>query len=347
MDIDTSTPEKKPDQPQDDVVVIELPAPSGWTKKFTPKRRRNEIIFISPTGEEIKSKKQLEQYLKSHPEGPAASEFDWGTGDTPRRSARLSEKSKATESPGSETPKKKQKNSSSKKGREEKNDADEDETADEDEGNAEEIKESAEVTMEDAEDAAKQGGEVVTGEILPDKDIAKDTEQKTDAGEVVTEEPGPDEDKDVNLKNKEDTVETNMDQGENPEAENKPSDGKNEAAEGKALPSTGPEDSNKGAESAPEALSHLPKPSDTPFVQESQAAEDSISMVAGEKAEEPTGGKVELMDQPNNEAPAEKVDSVEAVSASRDISKGEDGEKPEENHLPAEEASAGNQGTSS
>jgi hypothetical protein len=38
-----------------------------------------EVIFVSPTGEEIKSKRQLTQYLKAHPGGPASSEFDWGT----------------------------------------------------------------------------------------------------------------------------------------------------------------------------------------------------------------------------------------------------------------------------
>lgn len=52
--------------------------------QFTPKKgsasRRNEILFISPTGEEIRNKRQLEQYLKSHPGGPSSSEFDWGTG---------------------------------------------------------------------------------------------------------------------------------------------------------------------------------------------------------------------------------------------------------------------------
>lgn len=65
-----------------------LPKLDGITKK-------NEIIFIAPTGEEIHSKRQLDQYLKSHPGNPASSEFDWGTGETPRRSARISEKAKA------------------------------------------------------------------------------------------------------------------------------------------------------------------------------------------------------------------------------------------------------------
>jgi len=40
---------------------------------------RFEVLFVSPTGEEIKSKRQLTQYLKAHPGGPASSEFDWGT----------------------------------------------------------------------------------------------------------------------------------------------------------------------------------------------------------------------------------------------------------------------------
>ncbi|KAI8024766.1 Methyl-CpG-binding domain-containing protein 10 [Camellia lanceoleosa] len=51
-------------------------------KAGTPKN--NEIIFTAPTGEEIINRKQLEQYLKSHPGNPAISEFDWGTSETPR-----------------------------------------------------------------------------------------------------------------------------------------------------------------------------------------------------------------------------------------------------------------------
>ncbi|PON46326.1 Methyl-CpG DNA binding [Trema orientale] len=82
----------------EEVVSLELPAPPGWKKKVLPKQggtpKKNEIIFTAPTGEEISSKRQLEQYLKAHPGGPAASEFYWGTGETPRRSARISEKSK-------------------------------------------------------------------------------------------------------------------------------------------------------------------------------------------------------------------------------------------------------------
>ncbi|XP_077220579.1 uncharacterized protein LOC143854467 [Tasmannia lanceolata] len=83
-----------------EIVYVELPAPPGWKKKFTPKKggtpKKNEIAFIAPTGEEMTSRKQLELYLKSHPGCLAISEFDWGTGETPRRSARISEKAKAT-----------------------------------------------------------------------------------------------------------------------------------------------------------------------------------------------------------------------------------------------------------
>ncbi|KAL2462751.1 methyl-CpG-binding domain-containing protein 11-like [Forsythia ovata] len=86
--------------PIDDVVSVELPAPASWKKMRMTKKggapRKNEVVFIAPTGEEISSRKQLEQYLKSHTGNPAISEFDWGTGETPRRSARISEKVKAT-----------------------------------------------------------------------------------------------------------------------------------------------------------------------------------------------------------------------------------------------------------
>ncbi|CAI9100810.1 OLC1v1037988C1 [Oldenlandia corymbosa var. corymbosa] len=105
-----------------DVVCLELPAPSGWTKKLilqkggTPKK--NEIIFTAPTGDEITTRKQLDLYLKSHPGGPRISEFDWGTGETPRRSTRISERVKAAPPPESESPKKKPRKSSGSKKKE-------------------------------------------------------------------------------------------------------------------------------------------------------------------------------------------------------------------------------------
>ncbi|KAK5817542.1 hypothetical protein PVK06_022466 [Gossypium arboreum] len=79
-------------------------------KKFIPKKgvspTKHEIIFIAPTGEDISNKRQLEKYLKAHPGGPAVSEFYLGTGETPRRSARISEKVKAMPTTESEPSKK-------------------------------------------------------------------------------------------------------------------------------------------------------------------------------------------------------------------------------------------------
>lgn len=87
--------------------------------QFLPKKggtpRKSEIVFIAPTGEEIGNRKQLEQYLKVHPGNPAVSEFDWGTGETPRRSARISEKAKAAPPRESEPPKKRSRKSSGSK----------------------------------------------------------------------------------------------------------------------------------------------------------------------------------------------------------------------------------------
>ncbi|KAL3696304.1 hypothetical protein R1sor_010380 [Riccia sorocarpa] len=74
----------------------ELSAPQGWTKKLMPRKvgtpKRKDVVFISPEGEEFKTKKQLDKYLKAHPGGPPSTDFDWTTGETPRRSARLSGK---------------------------------------------------------------------------------------------------------------------------------------------------------------------------------------------------------------------------------------------------------------
>ncbi|GFQ04598.1 methyl-cpg-binding domain-containing protein 10 [Phtheirospermum japonicum] len=105
---------------RDDVVSVELSAPASWKKLYLPKKggtpKKNEILFIAPTGEEINNRKQLEQYLKAHSGNPPISEFDWGTGETPRRSARISEKVKSTPpSKENEPPKKRAKKSSATK----------------------------------------------------------------------------------------------------------------------------------------------------------------------------------------------------------------------------------------
>ncbi|KAL2239275.1 methyl-CpG-binding domain-containing protein 11 [Sesamum indicum] len=184
---------------QNDAVSIELPAPAGWVKKFTPKKgstpQKNDIVFVSPTGEEIKNKRQLEQYLKSHPGEPASSEFDWSTGDTPRRSARLSEKSKAVEAPASQSPKKKPRKSSSKKGANEKSHADaEGEATDDIDAAAEETKGSAEASTADIKDVGD--GEVVTEEGLLEKLNVEAVEKEKEIESSAVELPN-----DANTKN--------------------------------------------------------------------------------------------------------------------------------------------------
>ncbi|KAI3869204.1 hypothetical protein MKW98_027969, partial [Papaver atlanticum] len=147
---------------QDEVVSIELPAPPGWNKKFvqfivkkrggTPKK--NEIVFTAPTGEELHTRKQLEQFLKSHPGGPALSEFDWGTGETPRRSVRISEKVKAISPPEIETPTRKR----SKKSSSFRKDTKEAEVVQKDdvEGDKDVVMQDKEVTEEDKTGTKKE-----------------------------------------------------------------------------------------------------------------------------------------------------------------------------------------------
>ncbi|XP_047938503.1 methyl-CpG-binding domain-containing protein 10-like [Salvia hispanica] len=178
-----------------DVVPADLPAPSGWSKKFAPKKsgtpQRNDVVFVSPTGEEIKSKRQLEQYLKSHPGGPSASEFVWSKGDTPRRSARLSEKSKeVAAAPTSQSPKKKQKRSATKAAVEKSNaDAEEDEATGEKDATAEEAKDPLEEdTIPGSEDAQKK----------PDtEESPAGVEDPNNTSNTVVQEPKADESKEA------------------------------------------------------------------------------------------------------------------------------------------------------
>ncbi|KAJ6819199.1 methyl-CpG-binding domain-containing protein 11-like isoform X3 [Iris pallida] len=174
-----------------EVVSLDLPAPTGWTKKFTPRKgvtpKRNEIVFTSPTGEEITNKRQLDQYLRSHPGGPPSSEFDWGTGDTPRRSARLGAKNKATETPEDEKPKKKERKSSSKKSLKDKS-GDTANEAPEEEKDAAATKESADLEMTDAEEHGKKTEEDAA--VMVDQG---ETEKKTEDNTVEDIEGKPEE----------------------------------------------------------------------------------------------------------------------------------------------------------
>ncbi|CAL1359173.1 unnamed protein product [Linum trigynum] len=165
---ETNTPIKG-----DEGFSVELPAPSGWKKMFSPSKKKSEITFISPTGEEITGRRQLEQYLKAHPGGLATSDFDWGTGETPRRSARISEKVKATPSPQKEPPKKRGKKSTSAAKKENK------ETGSGDEA-TEEAKDS---TMEEAEKTGKDDAEA-ENIVNAVKDNQNDGEEKAQDPDV-------------------------------------------------------------------------------------------------------------------------------------------------------------------
>ncbi|KAK1296980.1 Methyl-CpG-binding domain-containing protein 11 [Acorus calamus] len=66
------------------VVTKRVGGGKGWGRVVTKENwdpRRHEIVFIAPTGEEMKNNSILEHYLKSHPGNPALSEFDWSTGN--------------------------------------------------------------------------------------------------------------------------------------------------------------------------------------------------------------------------------------------------------------------------
>ncbi|KAJ6958473.1 hypothetical protein NC653_040194 [Populus alba x Populus x berolinensis] len=157
----------------------------GVVQWFVPKKggtpKKGEIIFTAPTGEEIASKRQLEQYLRAHPGGPAASEFDWGTGETPRRSARISEKAKVTPVKESEPPKKRSRKSAASK------ESKETETTFE---GTEEAKEEAEKTeMNDME--VEEGKDVVKENQVENKGPCEETQteaapvEEAGAGEEV------------------------------------------------------------------------------------------------------------------------------------------------------------------
>lgn len=129
---------------QDELVSVELPAPPSWKKLYMP-TEGGRVVFVAPTGEEINNKRQLSQYLKSHPGNPASSEFDWGSGETPRRSSRISEKTKTRPLTSEiETHKKRRRTSSGRK--KDSKEAEGEEAAKETEG---EEKKEAETTKED------------------------------------------------------------------------------------------------------------------------------------------------------------------------------------------------------
>ncbi|KAK4252908.1 hypothetical protein QN277_011039 [Acacia crassicarpa] len=170
-----------PTAAQDEVLSVELPAPPAWKKLFYPKKvgtpRKAEIVFIAPTGEEISGRKQLEQYLKAHPGNPPVSEFDWGTGETPRRSARISEKVKSTPPAAEAEPQKKRarKSSGSKKDHKETEPASE-------EGKSKPAAETADAPKE--EETQENGNETKQNEQTNDTD--NNNKMQSDAEEITT-----------------------------------------------------------------------------------------------------------------------------------------------------------------
>lgn len=155
--------------------------------QFFPKQggtpRKNEIIFTSPAGEEIVSKRQLEQYLKAHPGGPAVSEFDWGTGETPRRSARIIEKVKTTPPPKSEPPKKRSRKSlGSKKDNEDKEAAPEGA-----EGTKEVHTQDAERIKNDHADTKTEAAPPKEGKVGQEVNIPNDAEESKKSAEAELE----------------------------------------------------------------------------------------------------------------------------------------------------------------
>lgn len=143
-------------------------------------RKKNKIIFTAPTGEEISNKKQLDQYLKSHPGGPTISEFNWGTVETPRRSARFTEKAKAAPSPESDPPAKRSRKSSTADDEKEKEIAFEENLVNEVQmEEAEKIEKEAVAEQDEVQDLDKDGHEDTTDETqYTAKEVEKDTQDK-------------------------------------------------------------------------------------------------------------------------------------------------------------------------
>lgn len=169
--------------------------------QFLPKKgvtpRKNEIAFISPTGEEINNKKQLEQYLKSHPGNPAISEFDWGTGETPRRSSRISEKVKTTPPPENEPPKKRgRKSSGSKENKVETTTAETDGVNDVGMKDAEVVEKKdgeAEKQEDDFKENQVENGGKAPEETIPEDGKEAEGEKKDEKSNVVASEDQPSE----------------------------------------------------------------------------------------------------------------------------------------------------------
>ncbi|KAK4727759.1 hypothetical protein R3W88_032676 [Solanum pinnatisectum] len=294
---------------KNEVVSIELPAPSGWSKKFLPKKggtpKKNDIVFTAPTGEEITTRKQLEQYLKSHPGGPPAVEFDWGTGETPRRSARITGKAKATQSPTESEPAKKRgrKSSSSKKDSKDKEVPKETEAAKDDD-------------MEEAEKHEKD-----TAAMEAEKDVEKKDENpnETQDGESEVEK------KDEIQSSEKDVVKENLDEGQN--VDNKVEDAQVE----KDVEMADKVGHSKDVEEAP-----VVKAADGPDATKINEEEKDVQVQEVEKVPTEEAHIEKDVKMADNEAPADKT--AVGPEATKINEEGKDVQVQEVEILPTEEA---------
>lgn len=111
-------------------------------------------------------------------------QYFW-TGGTPRRSSRLSEQLKATETPESEPPRKRQNGSRSKKGPKDKREGDEEEAKafeEKEDAAVQEETKTVEVEMEEADDMGAKGQKEVSAEdtaiVISDKELEPKAEEK-------------------------------------------------------------------------------------------------------------------------------------------------------------------------
>uniref|UniRef100_A0A0D3CAG4 MBD domain-containing protein n=1 Tax=Brassica oleracea var. oleracea TaxID=109376 RepID=A0A0D3CAG4_BRAOL len=174
----------------DELVSIELPAPTSWKKLFYPKRagtpRKTEIVFMAPTGEEISSRKQLEQYLKAHPGNPLVK----ATTPTPDKEPLLKKRrSSLTKKDNKEAAEKNQVAQQDKNGQTEEADVAVKE------GLVEENKDGEKSEAEKENKEENKEGEVVTDKKEPMELDSSEVEKKAEAenkeGEVVTDKKEP------------------------------------------------------------------------------------------------------------------------------------------------------------
>ncbi|KAK8992884.1 hypothetical protein V6N11_048948 [Hibiscus sabdariffa] len=241
---------------KEEVISVELPAPASWKKMFFPKKvgspRKTEIMFIAPTGEEISNRRQLEQYLKSHPGNPPVTEFDWGTGETPRRSTRISEKAKATPTPEKEPPKKRGRKSLSAKKEEKETEANPEKA----EGEKESVKEDAQAAEKETAEVEKEKDTSIETQV-PGGDKTKVADQ-TEHTDAKMEEAGQEEaGKDVKI----------------------PETGQEEAGKDVKIPETGQEEAGKDVkipETADADKKDAAGTEETPTPTQEKPAEDRI-----------------------------------------------------------------------